>query len=123
MTDELTHGEVLVLAIVQAAGYSGRPISQFASPLSPTPAAWLAQLRRAQNPTAATRARIAALLAGEPVPPPPPNNFQASPRKPAANAVRRAVQPAVFAEPINREPCWRCGVRGDIGCEHMRSAA
>lgn len=23
----------------------------------------------------------------------------------------------------DREPCWRCGIRGDIGCAHQRHAA
>lgn len=22
--------------------------------------------------------------------------------------------------PVDRDPCWRCGVRGDIGCDHRR---
>lgn len=25
--------------------------------------------------------------------------------------------------PVDRTPCFRCGVRGDLGCEHHRSAA
>lgn len=24
---------------------------------------------------------------------------------------------------VDRDPCWRCGVRADVGCEHQRWAA
>jgi hypothetical protein len=25
--------------------------------------------------------------------------------------------------PVNRDPCWRCGVRADFGCVHSRDVA
>lgn len=24
-------------------------------------------------------------------------------------------------DPVDRDPCWRCGVRTDVGCTHSRS--
>lgn len=44
------------------------------------------------------------------------------PFKPRTKCVR-SENPLPLEEPINmvrRDPCWRCGVRGDIGCEHQR---
>ena len=117
MTFDLKRGTVLALAIAQAAGRAGVPIGRFALPLSPSPGQWLKQLSESANPKPATIARIAALIGGQPVPPPPPNNFQASPRTPAHIRVAPTSIPIPVTRPIDRDPCFRCGVRGDIGCE------
>lgn len=114
--EPLTQGEILTLAIAQAAGKAGVPITKFARPLSPNLRQWIKQLRFARNPKPATVARIEALIAGQPVPPPPANNFQASPRKPATVIVRTNRDPIPTSAPVDRDPCFRCGVRGDIGC-------
>lgn len=140
-------GADLVAAIRAAAQASGVPIYQFARPLSRYPASWLDQTGRAANPKPQTIERVRALLGGEPVPPPPANNFQ-SPRSTAIDrealeaADRRAQarrlttrhplpldrpQPTpVIAididrrpQAMSREPCPRCAVRGDIGCAHQ----
>ena len=29
----------------------------------------------------------------------------------------------IEARRVDRTPCWRCGVRGDVGCEHQRWTA
>lgn len=64
--------------------------------------------RRTQPPPAITkmdrRRQIAALTVGD------------------VAAVRTAAE---VAEPerVDREPCFMCGVRGDIGCRHRRAAA
>jgi len=26
-------------------------------------------------------------------------------------------------QPVDRDPCWRCGVRADVGCVHSRAVA
>ena len=44
--------------------------------------------------------------------------------KPRINAGSGAATLAnLHITPLDREPCWRCGVRGDIGCIHNRHAA
>lgn len=42
----------------------------------------------------------------------------AEPMQAISHAAAQAEQPRVY-----RDPCFRCGVRGDIGCEHQRAAA
>lgn len=45
---------------------------------------------------------------------------------PAPKPERRKIknrQPEPVQTPISRDPCWRCGVRGDVGCVHSRAAA
>ncbi len=34
----------------------------------------------------------------------------------------RANQQARHVERLDRESCFRCGVRGDLGCSHRRAA-
>ncbi|WP_439539511.1 hypothetical protein [Sphingomonas sp.] len=140
-------GADLVAAIRAAAQASGVAIYQFARPLSRYPASWLDQTGKAASPKPQTIERVHALLKGEPVPPPPANNFQ-SPRSAAIDrealeaADRRAQarrlttrhplpldrpQPTpVIAididrrpQAMSREPCFRCQVRGDLGCAHQ----
>lgn len=67
-----------------------------------------------------TKAIYALALPGElPVAPPPPR------RRPAATATTPAHTPKA-APPetiVDRDPCFMCGVRGDVGCVHRRRAA
>ncbi len=39
--------------------------------------------------------------------------------KEAAQAERTAARAVPPPPPVYRDPCFRCGVRGDIGCEHQ----
>jgi hypothetical protein len=32
----------------------------------------------------------------------------------------RAATAGHIAERVNREPCFRCGARADVGCRHVR---
>ena len=41
-------------------------------------------------------------------------------RRPTPGKSRR---PEPTQAPVNRDPCWRCGVRNDVGCVHSRAAA
>lgn len=36
-----------------------------------------------------------------------------------AQAERTAARTLPPPSPVRRDPCFRCGVRGDIGCEHV----
>jgi len=46
------------------------------------------------------------------LPPPPAANANAA----VPTAKRLAEQQMLSAARVDRDPCWRCGVRGDIGC-------
>jgi hypothetical protein len=43
----------------------------------------------------------------------PPRNLGFSP-----NVVKKKVDPGMLLPRVHRDPCPRCNVRGDIGCEH-----
>ncbi len=120
--DQLT-GEQIMLLIVAEAGRRGRTARALVAQLSPEPDHWIAQFRRAHRPKPSTLARIAALLAGEPVPPPPPNNFQKRPYRltPRTLAVGCDRDPPANRPRVDRDPCFFCGTRGDIGCRHQRT--
>jgi hypothetical protein len=114
---EPVSGQALATMIRSTAAHLGKSLLEYAAPLSPTPCQWVSQLERSTAPKPATVARVRQLLSGEPVEPPPPNNFQASPRKEqVAHAIERSPVPTSL--PVYRDPCWRCGVRADVGCEH-----
>lgn len=121
---DLATGPEIVAAIRQLAAEQNVSPIDLARELSPTPRRWLDQLVQAKQPKAHTLVRVRALLAGEPVPPPPTNNFQAVPRKNAAPAIpaKLEFQRAPILEPIDRDPCFLCGVRGDVGCSCRRSS-
>lgn len=116
----LTTGAELTAAIRARAAELGPPVARFAAPLSPDPDKWLYQTARAMAPKPHTIARVQALLAGAPVPPPPPNNFQKCARR-ADPVLRVRVGPAItsWPDPVTRDPCFRCGTRADIGCRHQ----
>lgn len=123
ITDMATGAEIVDAIRRFAAQRNLRPLD-VARELSPKPSKWLTQLAQAKQPKAETLIRVRALLAGEPVPPPPANNFQASPRKAAAPAApaKFEFQRAPIIAPIDRDPCKYCGVRGDVGCGCRRAA-
>jgi hypothetical protein len=37
--------------------------------------------------------------------------------------MNRAATFGRIAERVDREPCFRCGARADVGCKHRRAAA
>lgn len=125
MTPPVITGASLTNAIRRRARELGEPLHRFAAPLSNNVETWLHQLEQAQRPKPHTIARVQALLAGEPVPPPPTNSLQnraqlrAGPR--VVPVAGRNPDPADVPSPIHREPCFRCGIRADIGCKHQRN--
>lgn len=116
----MTTGTDLVEAIRERASELGIPVKDFAAPLSRDPYQWLKQTRMAQQPKQHTIARVKALLAGEPVAPPPANNFQSVPRGPKILNIRTSFDPATVPDPVDRDPCFWCGIRADVGCSHTR---
>lgn len=96
------------------------PIATFAAPLSTNASRWLWQMEQAERPKPHTIARVEALLAGREVPPPPANNFQASPRKPAVQYASGRRDPENYPAPVDRDPCPFCGTRRDLGCRHTK---
>jgi hypothetical protein len=114
-------GEELHTLLEQAARKSGLSLNEFVAPLAgKNTSTWLKQLRIATEPRKHTVERITALLEGRAVPPPPPNNFQKSPPRPRLFSGERYVHPVNPPEPQDRDPCFLCGTRSDIGCRHQR---
>lgn len=113
-------GAELVAAIRSRARDLGQPIAQFGRPLSPNIASFLTDLERAATPRPHTVARVQALLDG--TRPPAPRSYI---RQPSAdrpiNYAQRDPKPEDVPAPIERDPCFYCGTRADLGCRHQRS--
>lgn len=75
----------------------------------------LAEIARADRPGPRTVARIEAFIAGAPLPSLRGYQF-------ATNFSREGPGPVAGpADGVNREPCFHCGTRGDLGCKHRRA--
>lgn len=119
-------GQEMVDAIMAGARAAGVSVNAFARPMSTQPQSWLQQLSVVRRPTALTVRRVRQLLAGEPVDPPVPTNFRRlhAPKSPTGTIGAISRQPhepdhrLPSPDRIDRDPCWRCGVRGEVGCEH-----
>lgn len=112
-------GADLVAAIEAHAAAQGVRPFEIARRLSSDPRRWIKQVREAKSPKPSTVERVAALLECRTIPPAPPNNFQASERRPTGiRVIPDPVGREVLPEPVYREPCFKCGVRADIGCRH-----
>ncbi|MDX3908871.1 MAG: hypothetical protein QHC67_03535 [Sphingobium sp.] len=115
----LVTGADIVAAIEQGAKERGVSVHWLARRLSSDPRKWLSQVAIAQRPTPLTIARVEALLADEPLPRAVANNFQLAREERAARHTVAASLPLPDDfQPLDREPCPRCAVRGDIGCSH-----
>lgn len=114
----MTTGADLVAQIRAAAHRAGITLERFAAPLSPNVSRWLRQTEAALQPKPHTIQRVNALLGGLPVPPPPPNTFQTHPRREIMLHVERGPALDAAPPPVDREPCWNCGTRADLGCRH-----
>ncbi|APR53331.1 hypothetical protein CA223_05295 [Sphingomonas koreensis] len=129
-------GAQLADAVRRRAHALNQPLIRFAAELATHPASWLAKVEIVERPRPVTVARIRALLAGDPVPPPPPRDrlFTLAERSAvhAEDAIDRSLPPPAALTPAelnkddprplawSREPCFRCQIRGDIGCAHQR---
>lgn len=112
-------GADLVAAIEAHAAAQGVRPFEIARLISADPRKWLRQTPDYQAPKPQTIARVAALLAGETVPASRPSHTRANGRRSPDHLVR-ALSPEIDTQPrVYREPCFKCGVRGDIGCRHQ----
>ena len=107
-----TTGPELLAALEQRADELGLPFNDFVRPLNTNPREFIVGIRRAQRPTALTFDRVEALLNGRPIPPPQRKS-------------RRLCDPVDGEpggpppDPVDRDPCFLCGTRADIGCQHQ----
>lgn len=112
-------GADLVAAIEAHAAAKGVRPFEIARLISSNPRKWLQATPAYKTPKPQTIARISALLAGEPIPASPPTLNKATGRRSPDHLVR-AFPVEIEAQPrVYREPCFKCGVRADIGCRHQ----
>ncbi|MDQ0250932.1 DNA-binding MarR family transcriptional regulator [Sphingomonas kyeonggiensis] len=113
-----TTGADLVRRLRRIACEKGVPLHTLCAPLTGQPSSFVAQLERAQRPSRSTLERVTALLEGRQVPARPQRE------KPTIEVTRGPVltiaQEATMR--VDRDPCPRCGVRRDIGCDHTTRA-
>lgn len=109
----VTTGPELVAIVRAAAARRGLPVEQFVRPLIGRGCAskWLTDVGRARHPLANTIARVRDLVEGRPIAP-----ARSYLKQPSAGRV--IASDGSIPEPVDRDPCFRCGVRGDIGCRH-----
>ena len=114
-------GKALLDALVDAAAAGGVPPVEFAAPLSSTPRTWLLRLRKTACPQTATVERVRALVEGRPVPAGKPDT--APWRTEALRTGSAGIVPLPHVPPtapVERDPCFYCGTRADLGCAHRR---
>lgn len=92
----------------------GISVNTFCAPLGGT--GFVSQLQRAAAPKPHTVARIEAFLAGSPLP--PRRGYQRLHENGRAFDYSRPADPP---PPVDRDPCFQCGTRADIGCKHRRA--
>lgn len=109
VSDEPTGAE-LVEAIRAAAAAEGVPLLDFVRRMVKAPTSYLLQLAEAERPTPRTVSRVRALIAGAEIP--------RARRYDVSMAPEVRVSPVPPTLPVDRDPCFRCGVRGDLGCAH-----
>lgn len=106
-------GAELAQAIVRRAAELGMTVHHFGKPLTDNPGAWVRELAKAKRPLSHTIERVRALLAGQPMPPPRPYQMAQTVIS-EAEAMRSPIP-----DPVDRDPCFLCGTRADIGCRHQ----
>lgn len=117
-------GAQLHALLERSARQHGLPLRRFARPLSPGQiGTWLSQLREAKRPRPHTVQRVMALVEGRTPAPPPPESCGRLERPPVRRMnTAAAPAPDDAPTPIERDPCFKCGTRADIGCKHRRPA-
>lgn len=144
MIAEMKTGPDVVAALRAAAAMRGVPVTDFVRPITASPSTWLIKVQQARTPKPLTIERAAALINGLPIPGiGTPGTLDAQVRREVEEwgqrrALARSTGTVVnalasqdrggellggTAAPLDRDPCFRCGVRGDIGCAHRRRSA
>ena len=108
----ITTGAELLGALQQRARELGVPLKDFVRPLSSNPHEFIRLISRSKSPTKLTFDRVEALLNGQPIPPP-----QRKARRQIEPSERQPDGP--IPDQVNRDPCFLCGTRADIGCQHQ----
>jgi hypothetical protein len=106
-------GAELAAAVRAAASESGRPLTRFVDALGTSPLQRLREIENSKRPSERTIRRISQLLAGEPVE--RPMRYGDATRT-ARIAAQADGDPEPISAPVDRDPCFCCGVRGDLGC-------
>ena len=110
-------GADIIAALEAEAERSGVSTFSLANQLSRYPHKWLKEVARAQKPTANTIARVTALLGGSDLPPTHNSGRRRTFQRVVRQTIREPELPTGLT-PVDRDPCFRCGVRADIGCMH-----
>lgn len=108
--DHRPTGRDLADALRAHAESKGIKLSDLVRPLHPQPISWLNRLATANAPLPGTVKRVHELLAGELVT--PPRSYSRS------RSGEPEPEPDVDRPRVYRDPCAKCGVRGDLGCRH-----
>lgn len=111
----LTTGAQLLAALEQRASELSVPLKDFVRPLNTNPREFIMVMRRSKEPIGLTFDRVEALLNGQPIPP-----AQRKPRALTQPVEREPGGP--IPDPVDRDPCFLCGTRADIGCQHRRAS-
>lgn len=99
-------GAELKAAIEREARRRNTSAKALVAPLSKDAPQWLRSLAAAQRPKPTTIARVSALFAGQLV----------ESAGHAGHIVSRTLEQ--LPPRVERDPCSRCGVRADVGCQH-----
>lgn len=128
-------GQQLVDSIHELAASTGKTPADIAGMLSRNPHGWLRQVAAAARPRQATIDRVRTLIASqtglEKRPSITRRIVARRPRDGGAEAapivVRRAIRPPDPSDrrppAFSRDPCVRCGTRGELGCTHQQAFA
>lgn len=111
-----TTGAQLCDALQAHAAKLGVPLKDYVRPLNSNTAEFLKGLSRSVTPTNLTIDRIEALLNDQPIPP----RQKKERRSFLQDTERRPAGP--IPDPVDRDPCFLCGTRADLGCKHRKPA-
>lgn len=98
-----------------AAHRRGITVNALLRPLTANAGKYLAQIERAERPTPRTLQRLAAIIDGRDDPGP---RVYERIHGPGAGRIVPVDLPKSGLFAVDRDPCFRCGTRGDLGCRH-----
>lgn len=119
MSPPLRTGAEVIAAVTAAAAAQSIPVKTFIAPITSAPGRWLHDVGNAGIPREVTLARVRALLAGDPIPSRQSyirSNDHVGRTERCGNV--GSAGPLAQMVRVDRDPCPRCAVRGDIGCRH-----
>lgn len=117
MIPSLETGEDIAAALRAAAVQNGVPLYHFLRPITADPSKWLAQVRIARAPKSSTKDRVRALIAGEPIPRLGGTGIREFSERSNHVVTGTSIDVSAMTR-VDRDPCFRCGARADVGCTH-----